>query len=114
MTAPNDPNDLPDHHRIPSPWLARRPPYDPNNPTGGGNFNPDMRIDTSQIVEPIPPMAEVPWPRDAKPDPAPIPPTTIPSTPPPPPPPTTQIQAGGWGCRDCGKDVSQSYYHWCA
>jgi hypothetical protein len=24
-------------------------PYDPNLPTGGGNFNPDMKIDTSHV-----------------------------------------------------------------
>jgi hypothetical protein len=30
------------------------PGYDPDNPTGGGNFNPDMKIDLSHISPPKP------------------------------------------------------------
>lgn len=40
-----------------SPWDRPEGPFDANNPTGGGNFNPDVHIDTSMATsgsDPIP------------------------------------------------------------
>jgi hypothetical protein len=107
MTAPNDPSHDPStqpRSTDPTIWWPNPPvpppsqPYDPNNPTGGGNFNPGMKIDTSHVsvAQPFKPGDNV-GPFVSAPRRHPGPQEDPPPPPPPPSGPVVTLRAGNRG-----------------